>query len=194
MPTRQVTRRQFAQITVAAAGAALASPSPLAALAQDPVIDKLRAKGKSETREHVEWRVQPFPLSQVRLLDGPFKDAMMVNHRWLVSLPSDRLRHTFRLTAGLPSTAEPLGGWEKPDCELRGHYLSACALAYASTGDDEVKTRANAVVTELGKCQDALKNGYLSAYPVELFDRLREVRRVWAPFYTYHKIMAGLLD
>jgi len=199
MTSRQVTRRQFAQMTVAAAGAALASPNPLVGLAQDPVIDALRAKGKSETREHVAWRVKPFPLSQVRLLDGPFKDAMSVNHRWLLSLPNDRLLHSFRLTAGLPSSAEPLGGWEKPDCELRGHFagghfLSASALAYASTGDDELKDKANALVTELGKCQDALKNGYLSAYPVELFDRLREVRRVWAPFYTYHKIMAGLLD
>ena len=102
MPSRQVSRRQFAQMTVAAAGAALAYPNPRAALAQDPVIDTLRAKGKSETREHLAWRVQPFPLSQVRLLDSPFKDAMTVNHRWLLSLPNDRLLHSFRLTAGLP--------------------------------------------------------------------------------------------
>jgi len=100
---------------------------------------------------------------------------MEENRRWLLSLPNDRLLHSFRVTAGLPSSAEPLGGWEKPDCELRGHfagghYLSACALTYASTGDDELKRKANALVTELAKCQDAHKNGYLSAYPVELFD------------------------
>jgi DUF1680 family protein len=36
--------------------------------------------------------------------------------------------------------------------------------------------------------------GYLSAFPVEFFDRLRNRERVWAPFYTIHKIMAGCLD
>jgi DUF1680 family protein len=107
--------------------------------------------------------------------------------------------HTFRINAGIPSSAQPLGGWEAPDCELRGHYagghyLSASALMYASSGDDDLKNNANRVVAELDKCQSALKSGYLSAFPVEFFDRLRERQRVWAPFYTIHKIMAGLLD
>jgi DUF1680 family protein len=169
------------------------------AAGQDPVVDAVPVKGKTENRERVSWRVEPFSLKQVRLLDGPFKDAMEINHKWLLSLPSDRLLHSFRVTAGLSSSAEPLGGWEKPDCELRGHfagghYLSGCALAHAATGDEEIKSKANSLVAELAKCQDSLKSGYLSAFPEEEFDRLREERRVWAPFYTYHKIMAGLLD
>ena len=49
-------------------------------------------------------------------------------------------------------------------------------------------------MAELARCQLANKNGYLSAFPEELFDRLRERVAVWAPFYTVHKIMAGLLD
>ncbi len=65
---------------------------------------------------------------------------------------------------------------------------------YASAGDSDLKDKGNALVSELAKCQKALKNGYLSAFPEEFFDRLREGRPVWAPFYTYHKIMAGLLD
>jgi DUF1680 family protein len=163
------------------------------------VVDAVPIKGKSESRERVPWRVEPFPLKQVRLLDGPFKEAMEINNNWLLSLPSDRLLHTFRLTAGLASSAEPLGGWEKPDCELRGHfagghYLSAVALAHAATGDEALKTKGNEMVAELAKCQKALESGYLSAFPEEEFDRLREERGVWAPFYTYHKIMAGLLD
>jgi len=178
---------------------------------QDPVVDTLRAKaapestrwrdrnGKIGSRERVSWQVEPFPLEQVRLLDGPFKQQMEINNKWLLSLPPDRLLHTFRLTSGISSSAEPLGGWEKPDCELRGHFagghvLSALALGYASTGDDELKSRGNELVAELAKCQEGNKDGYLSAFPEEEFDRLREERRVWAPFYTYHKIMAGLLD
>jgi hypothetical protein len=124
---------------------------------------------------------------------------MEANRRYLMSLPPDRLLHTFRLNAGLPSSAEPLGGWEKPDCELRGHftgghYLSACALMYASCGDDESKAKANGMVAELARCQRAHGDGYLSAFPKEFFERLREGKKVWAPFYTLHKIMAGLLD
>ena len=65
---------------------------------------------------------------------------------------------------------------------------------YASTGDEVLKANGNTVVAELAKCQDALKSGYLSAFPVEFFDRLRDRQRVWAPFYTLHKIMAGNLD
>ena len=137
----------------------------------------------------------PFDLARVKLLPGVLKDATDINRRFLMAQDPDRLLHTFRLNAGLPSTGEPLGGWEAPVNELRGHYtghyLSACALM-AAQGDTELKARGNAMVTALAACQQS--NGYLSAFPEEFFDRLRADRPVWAPFYTYHKIMAGLLD
>src|SRR5262245_59075565 len=144
--------------------------------------------------------VRPFPLERVRLLPGPFLEARDRNSRYLLSLPQDRLLRSFRVNAGLPSSAEPLGGWEKPDCELRGHftgghYLSACALTYAATREEEFRARANAMVAELAKCQKALgASGYLSAFPEEQFDRLRAGVKVWAPFYTYDKILRGHLD
>jgi DUF1680 family protein len=138
----------------------------------------------------------PFDLAHVRLLPGPFLGAVNVNRRFLMAQDPDRLLHMFRVTAGLPSTAEPLGGWEAPDNELRGHYtghyLSACALTGAQLGDAEIRARGEHVVAELAKCQQP--NGYLSAFPEEFFDRLRAGRPVWAPFYTLHKIMAGLYD
>lgn len=143
-------------------------------------------------------RVEPFAMTQVRLLPGPFFDAQEANRTYMHALPADRLIHTFRLNAGLQSTAEPLGGWEKPDCELRGHFtghfLSACALLYSSTGDETVKAKGDAMVAELAKCQGRLAGGYLSAFPIGLFDRLNARKEVWAPFYTIHKIMAGLFD
>src|SRR5439155_5039500 len=150
-------------------------------------------------RERVAWTVEPFRLEQVRLLDGPCKQATKINRQWLNSLPTDRLLHSFRRTAGLPSSAESLGDWEKPDCELRGHfagghYLSACALAFASSGDEYLKRNGDLMVAELAQCQAQHKNGYLSAFPQEEFDRLRDGVNVWAPFYTMHKIMAGHLD
>ncbi len=115
-----------------------------------------------------------------------------------MALDPDRLLHMFRVTAGLPSSAAPLGGWEAPANELRGHftghYLSACALLAAQTGDRAVRARGIEVAAELGKCQDAIGTGYLSAFPADLFDRLRVGQPAWAPFYTCHKIMAGLFD
>src|SRR5439155_18853485 len=168
----------------AAVGSALI---PKRLLAQDPVVDAMRPTGKDTGREKVAWKARPFPMKQVRLGDGPCKAAMEADRRFLSSLPPDRLLHTFRVNSGIASSAQPLGGWEAPDCELRGHYagghyLSAVALMYASTGDETLKTNGNAVVAELAKCQDALKGGYLSAFPLEFFDRLREREKVWAPF------------
>jgi DUF1680 family protein len=171
----------------------------LASPPQDPVVNAVQKDGKTISREKVEWKVRPFPMKQVRLGEGPCKQAMEADRRYLHSLPADRLLHTFRINAGLPSTAQPLGGWEAPDCELRGHYtgghyLSAVALMYASTGDEELKAKGSAMVAELAKCQETFKSGYLSAFPLEFFDRLRERQRVWAPFYTIHKIVAGNID
>ena len=73
--------------------------------------------------------------------------------------------------------------------------LSACALLHAATGDDAIKQKGNVLVAELAKCQEKLnQDGYLSAYPTSFYDRLKEGQRVWAPFYTYHKILAGHMD
>jgi hypothetical protein len=155
-----------------------------------------KARGRWLVDEPPRAAALPFDRSRVRLLPGPLLDATQVNRRFLMAQEPDRLLHTFRLTAGLPSTAEPLGGWEAPVNELRGHYtghyLSACAQMSAGTGDAEVKARGERMVAELARCQQP--NGYLSAFPEEFFDRLRAGRSVWAPFYTLHKIMAGLLD
>ena len=146
----------------------------------------------------VRLPVQAFDLRDVRLLDGPFKHAQDLDHAYLLSLDPERLLHTFRVNAGLPSSAEPLGGWEEPACELRGHfvghYLTACALMYASTGDERLKAKGQAVVQGLAACQAKFPSGYLSAYPEEFFDRVERQERVWAPYYTLHKIYAGLLD
>jgi DUF1680 family protein len=50
------------------------------------------------------------------------------------------------------------------------------------------------MVTELARCQQRLGGNYLSAFPTTWWDRLETGQRVWAPFYTIHKIMAGMFD
>jgi DUF1680 family protein len=161
----------------------------------------LSAGGKDDlvkVKPKISLRVCAFNLEEVRLLGGPFQHAMELDHQYLLSLDVDRLLHNFRVNAGLASSAQPLGGWEEPKCQLRGHfvghYLSACALMYASTGDARLKDRADRVVAGLAQCQAKFSSGYLSAYPEEFFDRVEKTQKVWAPWYTLHKIYAGLLD
>ena len=194
--SNHLSRRGFA------AALALAGPSAKL-LAQDasppepPEITPFQ-ETLAFTRNEAPAKAAPFPMTAVRLAPGPVYDAQEWNRGVLRRLPVDRLVHNFRVNAGLSSSAEPLGGWEKPDCELRGHFtghfLSACALMYASTGDQEIKAKGDAIVAELAKCQARLAGGYLSAFPLEFFDRLNARKPVWAPFYTVHKIMAGMLD
>src|SRR5262249_49135684 len=103
--------------------------------------------------DKIAAKARPFDLTEVRLLEGPFRDAMLRDQQYLLSLDLDRLLHNFRVTAGLASSAKPLGGWEAPDVELRGHtvghFLSACALMYSSTGDVRLKAKADKTVDEL---------------------------------------------
>ncbi len=146
----------------------------------------------------IALRAEPFDLTQVRLLDGPFQHAQELDRQYLLSLDPQRFLHDFRINAGIPSSAQPLGGWEDPKCEVRGHfvghYLSACALMYASTGDERLKQKAATIVAGLAECQAKLGSGYLSAFPETFIDRAEAVKHVWAPYYTLHKIFAGLQD
>ncbi len=162
-----------------------------------------RSAAPAPVTNAIMLKARPFPLQDVRLLDGPLRQAMLRDQRYLLDLDPDRLLHNFRVNVGLPSSAPPLVGWEAPNVELRGHtvghYLSALALMYAGTGDGRFKARGDLMVAELAKIQQAAPSkgyheGYLSAFPEELIDRVEARRRVWAPYYTLHKIMAGLLD
>jgi len=213
----RLNRRHFA-LAAAAAPMALAAAEALAqaagpSLAAPPTagvnsIKQLTAKLAGDPfarpiefhRQDVTPKLKPFPLRDVRLGDGPFRDAHIANAAYLKRLSPDSLLHSFRINAGIASNATPLGGWEDPNGELRGHYLghylSACALGYASDGDTELKRRGDAIVAALAQCQAKLnQGGYLSAYPTEFYDRLQDGKvYVWAPFYTMHKMLAGLTD
>jgi DUF1680 family protein len=195
---RGISRRKFVS-QMMSAGVLATLPNAASALAGPDFYGALQAQTPPQpVRDRVKFLATPFPLEQVRLLEGPFLDAAKINQRYLRSLPEDRLVHNFRVTSGLPSSAEPLGGWESPTVELRGHftghYLSACGLLYASMGDEELKAKGDAIVADLAKCQEANRNGYLSGFPEDFFDRLSDGKPVWAPYYTLHKIMAGHLD
>jgi uncharacterized protein len=154
---------------------------------------------KDKVKPAVTFQVRAFDLRDVRILDGAFKHAEELDGKYLLALDPDRLLHTFRLNAQISSTARPLAGWEAPSGELRGHfighYMSACAMMFASTGDARYKSNAVKVVKGLAEVQAKLGNtGFLSAWPETFIDRVEARQRVWAPYYTLHKIYAGFLD
>ncbi|KAH6766717.1 proline-tRNA ligase [Perilla frutescens var. hirtella] len=124
--------------------------------------------------------------------------AQQTNLEYLLMLDVNRLVWSFRTTAGLEAPGQPYGGWEAPDIELRGHfvghYLSASAQMWASTHNDALQEKMSSVVSALSDCQKKIGTGYLSAFPSELFDRFESLQEVWAPYYTIHKLLAGLLD
>jgi uncharacterized protein len=144
-----------------------------------------------------------YPLSQVRLLDGPFRNNQLRNTSYLLFVDPDRLLHTFRLNYGLPSSARPCGGWESPHIEVRGHnsghLMSALALTWASTGDRAALDKGRYLVRQLAALQAragkaGFNPGYLSAFPETFFDRLEAGHAVWSPYYMIHKYLAGFLD
>ncbi len=149
--------------------------------------------------------VKPFRLSEVRLLDGEFSRAQARNAQYLSRLEADRLLHNFRVNAGLTPKAPVYGGWEsqEPWVDIRchghtlGHYLSACSMHYAATGDEAFKARADYVVSELAECQRAGKTGLICAFPdgAEPLERSLQGKDFpGVPWYTMHKIFAGLRD
>ncbi len=144
---------------------------------------------------------EPFDLSRVRLLDGPFKEMQELHRTGLVGhLEPDRLLFGFRRNARLPQPAGVTGGYGGWDGEFiaghyGGHYLSAAARMYAATGNSGFREKAEYMVSVLAECQAKLGSGYLSAFPADNFDRLEtDPHKASVPYYTIHKILAGLLD
>ncbi len=163
--------------------------------ADTPVPDRIRRQAHA------------FDLADVRLLDGPFKNAMLLDAEYLLRLEPDRFLSWFRKEAGLKPKGEVYGGWETRGIagHSLGHYLSACAMMFASTGDPRFRDRVNYVVNELEICQSAGGNGYLAAIPngKKIFSEVAagdirsqgfDLNGGWVPWYTLHKVFAGLLD
>ena len=141
----------------------------------------------------------PFALEDITILDPDLLRMRRQTLDYMLALDFDRLLHNFRINAGLPSSAAPLYNRESPTNGWRGHYvghfLSASGQMYATTRDARIKSKADAIVAELAKCQARLgEQGYLSAFPESSFDDLEQGRPAAVIWYALHKIMAGLLD
>ena len=144
-----------------------------------------------------------FPLQEVRLTESRWQDNVQRDSAWMCSLTAQQMLHSFRTTAGVYSAYEggydgftKMGGWESLDCDLRGHaighLMTAFAYAYAGTGHEIYRLKGDSLVQGIRECQRQLGTGYVSAFPEGLIDRNIAGKSVWAPWYTLHKVMAGL--
>lgn len=96
----------------------------------------------------VQLEITPFRLQNVQLQeDSAFHQATQLNRQYLLMLEPDRLLYSFRKTANLSTgSAQPYGGWIAANSEVRGHFtghfLSATAMMWASTGDEQVRNKS----------------------------------------------------
>lgn len=155
----------------------------------------------------ISTKIEYFNLHDVELLDSPFKHAQDLDKKYLLDLNADRLLAPFLRESGLTPKAESYTNWENTglDGHIGGHYLSALSLMYASTADEQIKTRLDYMISELKRCQDANGNGYIGGVPggkaiwEEVADgNIRaggfDLNGKWVPLYNIHKTYAGLRD
>lgn len=176
-----------------------ARPSPI------PMSVCFASAGPVPSPSRLAAVVGPLPLSSMRLLDGPLKERQDTHARHLEAIDPDRLLAPYRQQAALAPRAERYGGWESRDISGHslGHYLSALAHLHASVGAEWIRPRVDHVVAELAACQAANADGYVLPVDKTAFAALRAGRveatpfslnGVWVPFYTLHKLLAGLRD
>jgi len=136
------------------------------------------------------------------MLDGAMRRREADNRAYMLRLDRENLMRNHLMEAGLWTSADlPAsihGGWESPTCQLRGHfaghYLSAAAMIYHATGDPEIKGRADAMVADLRRCQMENGDGWAGPIPEKYLDWIARGKPVWAPQYTLHKTLMGLVD
>lgn len=140
--------------------------------------------------------LEEFSMKNVTLLDSYEVNAFKKEVAYLKSLDADRLMRGFGDISGRKINAQKYGGWETSAIQghTLGHYLTAVSQAFASSGDKELKEITDYMISVLGGCQ--LKNGYLHAIPESHFDQIEKgnTSGTWVPWYSMHKILAGLID
>ena len=140
--------------------------------------------------------LEEFSMKNVTLLDSYELNAFKKEVAYLKSLDANRLMRGFGDISGRKINAQKYGGWETSAIQghTLGHYLTAVSQAFASSSDKELKEITDYMISVLGGCQ--LKNGYLHAIPESHFDQIEKgnTSGTWVPWYSMHKILAGLID
>lgn len=152
-------------------------------------------------------RIELFNLEDVKLQESVFKNAEEVSARYIMEMEPDKLLAPFLREAGLKPKVKSYTNWENSglDGHIAGHYLTALAQLYASTGNEESLERLEYMLFELKRAQDAFGTGYIGGVPgsKELWQEIEageinpgnfNLNDRWVPLYNIHKTYAGLLD
>jgi DUF1680 family protein len=147
-------------------------------------------------------KLQEFSLDQVQITDTYQQNLFTQDINYLIkTLDSDRLLAGFKAVSAGTSPTNLYGGWENTNIRghSMGHWLSAVAHAYQQAmGSDttlagQIKTKLDDVISKLKSYQ--LSSGFLFATPISQFDDMDAgTGSTWVPYYTMHKILAGLID
>lgn len=151
--------------------------------------------------------LQAFQLNETAVTDSYYLSAQNSDIEFLKKFDNDRLLSRFRETAGLDQKGkQPYNGWENSNLggHCVGHYLSACAQAIKTTGDETLKAKLEDLISGLNECQQKLGTGFLFGAIVhnknnveQQFDILEgkvTSSEVWVPWYNMHKMLTGLVD
>ena len=170
--------------------------------------------GDDDNADETIKGIAAYDLSDVDVTDAYLTNAEEKDIAYMLSLDSDRLLAGFRETAGLDMQgATRYDGWENTliGGHTMGHYLTAMAQAVAELPDtderkEEVAEKLEYIIDGLKECQDALGTGYIfgatlpdKSNPEAQFDNVEKGltnigTQSWVPWYTMHKILAGLVD
>jgi len=152
-------------------------------------------------------KLESFPLSSVKLLQSPFKEAQSTDMNYILTLEPDRLLAPYLREAGIEPLKTSYGNWENTglDGHIGGHYLSALSFMYAATGNPELKQRIDYMLGWLEKCQQKNGDGYIGGVPGgrAMWKEIASgkinagsfsLNNKWVPLYNIHKLFAGLID
>ncbi|WMI66775.1 glycoside hydrolase family 127 protein [Aestuariibaculum sp. YM273] len=156
---------------------------------------------------HGQKQVEVFPLDQVSVTTGVFKQASETDFNYIQKLNADRLLAPFLRQAGLESKATSYTNWENTglDGHILGHYVSALSMYLASTNDAKAEELLDYTLSELKRVQEANGNGYIGGIPgsSDLWQEIKSgkikagsfsLNNKWVPLYNIHKTFAGLKD
>src|SRR6185312_5666247 len=147
-------------------------------------------------------KLQDFPLDQVQVTDAYQQNLFSKEITYLLTtLDSDRLMAGFKAVSANMTPTNLYGGWENSMIRghSMGHWMSAVAHAYQQAqGSDatlaaKIKAKLDDVTAKLKSYQGS--DGFLFATPQSQFDDFDNgTGSTWVPYYTLHKIFAGLID
>ena len=142
-------------------------------------------------------------IRETQLLPSLAEKKRQRDFAYLMKLKEENLLFSFYTEAGLNGRQNwklenVHWGWDGPLSQIRGtftgHWLSAAARMYDEIGDARLKAKADYIVSEIARCQEANGGGWAFPIPEKYLYSLKRGRHFWAPQYVCHKVMMGLLD